>query len=113
MLYFALFRVGEREGARASEASGIDSCFDAWFSELKIVHMQMVKIKFTDPARRAEWFVALAKRVRVICFADDIYEIPKTALSILGEAGIGYQVLAEEGFDRACRALRNPVAPKI
>lgn len=75
--------------------------------------MQMVRIKFTDPAREAEGFVALAKRIRVICFADDTYEIARLGLKILDELGIAYQVLVEEGFDSAGHALRNPAASKV
>jgi hypothetical protein len=69
--------------------------------------LQMVKIKFTDPAQEADGFVALSKRLRVICFPDQTYEIAKSGLKVLEELGIRYQVIAEEGFDRAYHALRN------
>ena len=75
--------------------------------------MQMVKIKFADSGKEAEDFVALAKRVRVICLPDSIYEIAKSALPVLHELGITYNVVAEEGFDRACHSLRNPAASKV
>ncbi len=75
--------------------------------------MQMVRIKFTDAASEAEGFVALAKRVKVICFSDNTYEFARSGLKLLDELGIAYDVLAEEGFDSACRALRNSAAPKV
>jgi hypothetical protein len=75
--------------------------------------MKMVRIKFVDATKEAEGFVALDKRVRVICFADKTYEIPQSGLKILEQLRIAYQVLAEEGFDRACHALRNPLASKV
>ena len=75
--------------------------------------MQMVRFKFADAAREAEGMVALAKRVRVICFADDSYEMTKPSLRILDDLGITYRVLAEEGFDGACHALRNSSAAKV
>ena len=37
--------------------------------------VQMVKIKFTDPAQEADGFLALSKRLSVICFPDQTYEI--------------------------------------
>jgi hypothetical protein len=57
--------------------------------------------------------VALAKRVKVICLADQSYQIAKSALSILKELGIDYEVLAEEGLDRACHSLRNSSTSKV
>jgi len=75
--------------------------------------MKWIRFKFADATREAEGFVALAKRTRVICLADNVYEIAKSGLAILNELGIQYEVLAEEGFDRACHALRNPVASKV
>jgi hypothetical protein len=75
--------------------------------------MQMVRIKFSDAASEAEGFVALAKRVKVICFSDNTYEFARSALKLLDELEIAYDVLAEEGFDSACHALRNPAAPKV
>ena len=75
--------------------------------------MQMVRIKFSDPATEADGFVALAKRLKVICFADNSYEFARFGLKVLDDLGIAYDVLAEEGFDSACHSLRNPVAPKV
>jgi hypothetical protein len=57
--------------------------------------MQMVKIRFTNPAKEAEGFVALAKWVHVVCFDDDTYEIAKPNLKILDELDISYEVLSE------------------
>jgi len=75
--------------------------------------MQMVRIKFSDAASEAEGFVALAKRVKVICFSDNTYEFARSGLKLLDDLGIAYDVLAEEGFDSACHALRNTAAPKV
>ena len=75
--------------------------------------MQMVRIKFSDAAREADGFVALAKRVKVICFSDNTYEFVRSGLKVLDELGIGYEILAEEGFDSACHALRNSPAIKV
>jgi dTDP-4-dehydrorhamnose 3,5-epimerase-like enzyme len=75
--------------------------------------MQMVKIRFTDATREAEGFVALAKQVHVVCFADDTYEIAKPHLKILDDLNIPYEVITEEGFDYVCHALRNSLAAQI
>jgi hypothetical protein len=75
--------------------------------------MQMVRIKFSQTTSEAEGFVALAKRVRVICFSDNTYEFARSGLKLLDDLGIAYDILAEEGFDSACHSLRNSVAPKI
>jgi hypothetical protein len=56
-------------------------------------------MKFADPAREAEGFVALAKRTKVICFADNTYEIAKSSLTILEEIGLLGEVFVEELFD--------------
>ena len=73
----------------------------------------MVRIRFGDAATEAKGFVALAERMRVICLADSTYEIAKSGLNILDDLGIDYEVLAEEGFDRACHALRNSPAAEL
>jgi hypothetical protein len=75
--------------------------------------MQMVRIKFSNAATEGEGFVALAKRVKVICFSDGTYEFARSGLKLLDDMGIAYELLAEEGFDSACHSLRNPVAPKV
>jgi len=72
--------------------------------------MSMVRIKFTDPAREAEGFVALSKQARVVCFADSTYEVTETHLRILNDLNISYQIIASEGFDHVCQALRNSLA---
>ena len=54
----------------------------------------MVRFRFADPAKEAEGFVALAKRLRVMCLADKTYEIAKPGLEVLKELGITYEVLA-------------------
>jgi hypothetical protein len=73
----------------------------------------MVKIKFTDPAQEADGFLALSKRLNLLCFPDQTYEIAKSGLAVLKELGFGYQVIAEEGFDAAYQALRNSPASKV
>ena len=75
--------------------------------------MQMVRIKFMDASREAEGFVALSRRIKVICFPDSTYEFGRGGLKLLEELGIAYNVIAEEGFDSAWHALRNPAAPKV
>src|SRR6266446_571697 len=75
--------------------------------------MQMVRIKFANAAKEAEGFLALARQLKVICFADNTYEFPKSGLKILDELAIPYEVTAAEGFDRACHALRNSLASKV
>jgi hypothetical protein len=56
--------------------------------------MQMVRIKFSDSASEADGFVALAKRVKVICFLDNSYEFARSGLKLLDELGIAYDILA-------------------
>jgi len=72
--------------------------------------MKMVRIKFADPKKEAQGFVALAKQARVVCFADGTYSIGRSHLKILDKLGIAYKVVTEEGFDHVSRSLRNPVA---
>jgi len=57
----------------------------------------MVRIKFSDAAGEAQGFVALAKRVKVICFSDNTYEFARSGLKLLDETGIAYDVLAKAG----------------
>jgi hypothetical protein len=67
----------------------------------------MVKIKFTDPAKEAEGFLALSTQFNVFCLPENTYEFAKSALSVLNQLGIHYHVIAEEGFDHAYHALRS------
>lgn len=73
--------------------------------------MQMVKIKFQNPKQDAQGALELAKRFRVICLPEDVYEIPTAALTVLDELHLAYRILETEGFDHAVRALRNPATP--
>ena len=57
--------------------------------------MQMVRIKFSNAAREAEGFLALAKRVKVICFSDNSYEFARSGLRLLDELEIAYDILAD------------------
>jgi hypothetical protein len=75
--------------------------------------MQMVRIKFSEAAKEADGFVTLAKRIKVICFADNTNEFARPGLKLLDDLGITCDILAKEGFDSACHPLRNPVAPKV
>ena len=67
----------------------------------------MVKIKFSNAAQEADGFLALSRRLRVICFSGQTYEFAQSGLAVFKELGIDYQVIREEGFDSACLALRN------
>ena len=73
--------------------------------------MQMVKIKFHNPAQDARGALELAKRFTVICLPEDTYEVPAAALAVLDQLQLSYQIPETEGFDHAVRALRNPPAP--
>ena len=73
--------------------------------------MQMVKIKFQNPAQDAQGVLELAKRFTVICLPEDTYEVPAAALAVLDQLQLSYQILETEGFDHAVRTLRNPPAP--
>jgi hypothetical protein len=75
--------------------------------------MQMVKIKFQNLQDDAQGSLALGKRFSVICLPEDTYEVPSTALAVLDEMQLPYQVLETEGFDHAVRTLRNPSAPQV
>ena len=69
--------------------------------------MQMARIRFHDDEDEAKGLVELAKRVRVICLPNDLYEIPHKSLTMLEEMKIPYTLIKEEGFDHAIYALRN------
>ena len=73
--------------------------------------MQMVKIKFQNPAQDARGALELAKRFTVICLPEDTYEVPAAALAVLDHLQLSYQIFETEGFDHAVRTLRNPPAP--
>ena len=55
--------------------------------------MQMVKIKFQNPADDARGALELAKRFTVICLPEDTYEVPEAALAILDELHLVYCLL--------------------
>ncbi len=61
-----------------------------------MTNVQLIRIRFTDATKEAQGFVALAKRLKVTCLPDDIYEIAKSGLAVLDELGIPYQILSEE-----------------
>ena len=75
--------------------------------------MQMVKIKFHNPADDARGALELAQHFTVICLPEDTYEVPEAALTMLDELHFAYGLLETEGFDYAVRALRHPFAPSI
>jgi hypothetical protein len=72
--------------------------------------MQMVKIKFQNAVQDAQGALELAKRFTVICLPEDTYEVPSAALAMLDTLHLAYCILETKGFDRAVRALRNPLA---
>lgn len=75
--------------------------------------VKMVKFRFANKADDAAGSLELAKHFRVICLPDDVYEDPDQALPLLDSLHLPYVLLETEGFDRAIRALRNPVIPQI
>ena len=75
--------------------------------------MIMARIRFTAGRREAEGFLALAKRTRVVSFDDDTYDVPKSALSVLDDLGIGYAILSEEGLDGVRLALRDTLTAQV
>ncbi|MBU0567496.1 hypothetical protein KJ693_03905 [bacterium] len=75
--------------------------------------MEMVKIKFKDKEADAKGLCGLAKRMKVVCLPDDVYEISSRGLKILDTLNIDYQILKKEGFDYAYSAIRNSVASQV
>jgi hypothetical protein len=73
----------------------------------------MVKFRFTNKADDAAGSLELAKRFRVICLPDDVYEAPDQVLPLLDSLHRSYAVLETEDFDHAIRALRNLVTLQI
>lgn len=69
--------------------------------------VRMVKIKFADSAQEADGFLALSTRMHVFCFPGNTYEFAESGLSVLNDLRIPFQVIVEEGFDRAYHELRN------
>jgi len=59
--------------------------------------MQMVKIKFQNPAQDARGALELAKRFTVICLPEDTYEVPAVALAVLDQLQLSYQILETGG----------------
>ena len=58
--------------------------------------MQMVKIKFQNPAQDAQGALELAKRFTVICLPQDTYEVPTAALAVLDELSLSYRISSFE-----------------
>ena len=75
--------------------------------------MSMVKIRFKNDEDDTRGFYELMKRTRVLCFAHDVYQVPKSALKILDRKGLQYEILSEEGLDHAYKALRDSVTSKV
>jgi len=75
--------------------------------------MEMIRIKFKDKEDDAKGSCELAKRMRVICLPNDVYEIPPKGLKILDNLKTEYKILRRESFDYAYSAVRNSVAPQI
>ena len=75
--------------------------------------MEMVKIKFKNEQDNIKGFCELAKRVRVLCLPDDIYEIGEKGLKILDDLKIKYEILQTEGFDYAYATIRNSIAVQV
>lgn len=75
--------------------------------------MQMIRIRFKNEKDNIKGFCELAKRVKVICFPNDIYEIGERGLSILDNLKIKYEILQTEGFDYAYATIRNSLATQV
>ncbi len=75
--------------------------------------MQMARIRFHNDEDEAKGLVELAKRLRVICLPNDLYEIPKKSLALLEEMEIPYTLIKEEGFDHVIYEIRNSNPPQI
>jgi hypothetical protein len=75
--------------------------------------MEMVRIKFKDKEADAKGSCELAKRMKVICLPDNIYEVSAIGLEILDNLRIDYEVLRKESFDYAYSAIRNSVASQV
>jgi hypothetical protein len=70
----------------------------------------MVKIQIADKSDSAKAMVAMSRRGRVDCYADDVYVVPEPALEYLAELGITYQELGRGGIDYAEKTLRDTLA---
>ncbi|MEW6482661.1 MAG: hypothetical protein AB1397_06680 [bacterium] len=73
----------------------------------------MVKIRFKNKEEDAKGFCELAKRIKLICLPNDVYEISEKSLRILDDLKIEYKILEREGFDYVCSKIRNPVASQV
>jgi hypothetical protein len=72
--------------------------------------MQWVKIQIPDKSESAKAMMAMARRGRIDCYADDVYMVPEPALELLKELGVTYQELGRGGFDYAQKTLRDTLA---
>jgi hypothetical protein len=75
--------------------------------------MQMVKIQIPDRQERAQAFVEMGRRGRIVCLPDNVFIVPEPALELLTKMGVHYQELGRGGFDYAEKALRDSVAPQV
>ncbi|MBU2461307.1 hypothetical protein KKH65_00315 [bacterium] len=73
----------------------------------------MIRIKFKDKKADEKGLCELAKRMKVICFPNDIYEISLNGLKVLDDLKIEYQIIKKESFDYAYSAIRNSVASQV
>ena len=70
--------------------------------------MQTVYIKFATEADRVRGFYELAKRTGISSFRGRVYQVPRDALQILEDNGIGYRRATDEEVKEAHDQIRNP-----
>jgi len=75
--------------------------------------MKMIRIKFKKDKDEAIGLLELSKKVRIVCFQDDTYEIPFSALEIINALNIPYEIIKTEGFDNVLRKVRNIDSIKV
>ncbi len=72
--------------------------------------MQMVKIQIPDRTASVQAMLAMSRRYRVDCYADDVYIVPEAALEILKDQTVRYHELGRGGLDSAAKTLRDTLA---
>lgn len=75
--------------------------------------MQMVRIKFKNDKDDALGSYELAKRMKVICLPNDVYEVSAKGLNILNDLNIDCQIIKREGLDYVRRAIRDTLTSPV
>jgi hypothetical protein len=85
---------------------------------LWVVMVMFAKIKFADEREEARGVMALLRKGRVRLHTvqengEAFFFVPESALAVLDELGVQYEVVGRGGWDAVVQALRGALARKV